>query len=130
MLTAEAVAHARPAVAPPVRPVIVVGPDGLPRMRTSHRMVFDVLLGRHRAGWDDATDVELQAALERLHAPRRFDRAWIAGRVSEMKATGLLLESTAHRLSRDDVSGVKVRATYIPPGYRVPLAATASEDCY
>lgn len=130
MLTAEAVAHARPAVVPPGRPVIVVGPDGLPRMRMSHRLVFDVLLGRHRDGWFDVTDVELQAALERLHAPRRFDRAWIAGRVSEMKFSGLLLESTAHRLSRDDVSGVKVRATYIPPGYRVPVAATTSEDCY
>lgn len=116
--------------APAVPPVIVCGPDGLPRMRQSHRLVFDVLLGRHRDHWADVTDVELQAALERLHAPRRFDRAWIAGRVSEMKAAGLLLESHAHRLSRNDVSGVKVRATYIPPGYRVPLAATASEDCY
>lgn len=100
----------------PIRsaPVIVLGPDGLPRMRKSHRLVFDVALGRHRDGWRDVTDVELQAALERLHTPRRFDRAWIAGRVSEMKAFGLLLESTAHRLSRGDVSGVKVRATYIP----------------
>ena len=129
MLTSVSAPASAPRVAP-VPPVIVRGPDGLPRMRLSHRLVFDVLLGRHRDGWPDATDVELQAALERLHAPRRFDRAWIAGRVSEMKAFGLLLESTAHRLSRGDVSGVKVRATYIPPGYRSPVAATTSEDCY
>ena len=117
---------------------LVIGPDGTPRMCRSHRFVFDAILARHANGAQDVTDTELQAVLERLHAPRRFDRAWIAGRVSEMKRAGLLLESQAHRYSDAGPRGdgaVKVRATYVPQGFRgqsgrVIASAVAAGECY
>lgn len=118
---------------------LVIGPDGTPKMCPSHRLVFDALLARHANGAQDLTDTELQEVLERLHAPRRFDRAWIAGRVSEMKRAGLLLESQAHRYSDAGPRGdgaVKVRATYVPPAFRgghsgrVIASAVAAVECY
>lgn len=108
-----------------------VGADGVPKMSPSHRLVFDVIIGRHRAGWPDVCDEELQQALERLHQPRRFDRNWISGRVAEMKARGLLLESPGHRLPRDARDGAaRVRACYVPVGYRTAHAAVVAEGCY
>lgn len=108
-----------------------VAADGVPKMRASHRLVFDVIIGRHRAGWPDVCDEELQQALERLHQPRRFDRSWISGRISEMKALGILLESPGHRLPRDARDGAaRVRACYVPMGYRCAPAAVVAEGCY
>jgi hypothetical protein len=71
---------------PPVIASPAPGGDGPARMRPSHQMIFEVLLARQRAGERDTTDAEIQEALERLHAPRRFDRAWIAGRISAGEA--------------------------------------------
>lgn len=119
-------------------------PDVARKLAPSHQLVFDVLLARHANGHDDVTDSEIQEALERLHAPRRFDRAWISGRVSEMKHAGVLLESVAkrHDAHTQHIGAGKVRATYIPPGARgvgaggvagcviASAAAGAGEGCY
>lgn len=103
---------------PPVIASPAASGAGPVRMRQSHRLIFEVLLARQRAGERDTTDAEIQEALERLHAPRRFDRAWIAGRISEMKAASpaLLLESAEkrHDAHTRAIDAGKVRATYIP----------------
>lgn len=103
---------------PPVIASPAPGGDGPARMRPSHRMIFEVLLARQRAGERDTTDAEIQEALERLHAPRRFDRAWIAGRISEMKAASpaLVLEAPEkrHDAHTRAIDGGVVRATHIP----------------
>ena len=100
------------------------GGDGPARMRPSHRMIFEVLLARQRAGARDTTDAEIQEALERLHAPRRFDRAWIAGRISEMKAASpaLVLEVPEKRQRRPHAGhrwGVVRPRTFRASGWRV-----------
>ncbi len=108
-----------------------VGAGKVPKMSPSHRLVFDVIVGRHLDGWPDVCDEELQQALERLHQPRRFDRNWISGRVAEMKALGLLLESPGRRLPRDARDGAaRVRACYVPVGYLTAPAAVVAEGCY
>lgn len=121
-------------------PVIASRPDVARKLAPSHQLVFDVLLARHANGQVDVTDSELQEALERLHAPRRFDRAWISGRVAEMKHAGVLLESAAkrHDAHTQHIGAGKVRATYIPPGARGAVtgrvigsaAAGVGEGCY
>mgnify|MGYP000845382742 FL=1 len=91
----------------------------------SQRMVFDVLIGLHANGHQDATDSEIQAALERLYAPRRFDRSWISGRIADMKSAQLVIESQAKRhdantrfIAGATGSAAKVRAVYVPNGLR------------
>lgn len=101
-------------------PVIAARADAPRKLARSHQLVFDVLLARHANGHTDVTDSEIQEVLERLYAPRRFDRAWISGRVAEMKHAGILLESVAkrHDAHTQHIGAGKVRATYIPPGAR------------
>lgn len=103
---------------------ISTAPD-VSHLSRSQQMVFDVLLGLHRNGHTDVTDSEIQAALERLYAPRRFDRSWISGRIADMKGAGIVLESQAKRHDANTRfsagatgSASKVRATYIPSGLR------------
>lgn len=91
----------------------------------SQRMVFDVLIGLHANGHQDATDSEIQSALERLYAPRRFDRSWISGRIADMKSAQLVIESQAKRhdantrfIAGATGSAAKVRAVYVPNGLR------------
>lgn len=107
------------------------------RLCRSHQLVFDVLDARRANGYADTTDFEIQEMLERLHAPRRFDRAWISGRISEMKALGVVLEATAkrHDAHTSHINSNKVRATYLPRlaavrGPSVIAAGAAREDCY
>lgn len=132
-------------------PDICTAPD-VAHLGRSQRMVFDVLLGLHRNGHRDVTDSEIQSALERLYAPRRFDRSWISGRIADMKAAGIVLESAAKRhdantrfIAGATGSAAKVRATYIPPGLRggvvarpgaagvrpdIGAASGSGDDCY
>jgi hypothetical protein len=85
-------------------------------------MVLDVLLARQRNGHADTTDAEIQELLEQIHAPRRFDRSWVSGRVADLKDAGLVLESAqkredAHtrRVGRQcGHEPYKVRAVYLP----------------
>jgi hypothetical protein len=91
----------------------------------SQRMVFDVLIGLHANGHQDATDSEIQASLERLYAPRRFDRSWISGRVADMKSAQVVIESQQKRhdantrfIAGATGSAAKVRAVYVPQGLR------------
>lgn len=91
----------------------------------SQRMVFDVLIGLHANGHQDATDSEIQSALERLYAPRRFDRSWISGRIADMRSAQLVIESQAKRhdantrfIAGATGSAAKVRAVYVPNGLR------------
>jgi len=109
------------------------------RLCKSHQLIFDVLDARRANRYPDTTDSEIQEMLERLHAPRRFDRAWISGRISEMKALGVVLESTAkrHDAHTRHINSNKVRATYLPrlDGVRGPSviatgAADGAGDCY
>lgn len=100
----------------------------------SQRMVFDVLVGLHANGQQDATDSEIQAALERLHAPRRFDRSWISGRIADMKSAQVVIESQVKRhdantrsIAGATGSAAKVRGVYVPNGLRPGRPRLASD---
>ena len=91
------------------------------KVSPSKQMVLDVLYARQRHGHADTTDAEIQELLEQLHAPRRFDRSWVSGRVADLKEAGLVVESEhkrddAHtrRVARLAGHAAKVRAVYIP----------------
>ena len=102
------------------------------RLCNSHQLIFDVLDARRANRHPDTTDSEIQEMLERLHAPRRFDRAWISGRISELKALGVVLESQAkrHDAHTRQINSGKVRATYLPrlDGVRGPSVIAAGAD--
>ena len=116
------------------------------RLCNSHQLIFDVLDARRADSGskddddDDAKADELmqkmqkqgQEMLERLPAPRRFDRAWISGRISERKALGVVLESHTkrHDAHTRQINSSKVRATYLPrlDGVRGPSVIAAGAD--
>lgn len=93
-----------------------------PAICASHQKVLDALTARQRHGHTDTTDAEIQEMLEQIHAPRRFDRAWISGRISEMKERGLIEQSTERRVDAHSRlvartigrEPMAVRAVYIP----------------
>ncbi|MCD8514630.1 MAG: hypothetical protein LRY31_01050 [Burkholderiaceae bacterium] len=79
------------------------------KVSRSKQLVLDVLYARQRHGFSDTTDAEIQEMLEQLHAPRRFDRSWVSGRVAELKEAGLVVESE-HK--RQDAQTRRVAAMY------------------
>jgi hypothetical protein len=96
--------------------------DAPARVRPSHQLVLDVLLARQRHGHADTTDAEIQEMLERLHAPRRFERGWISARINEMKERGLVEQSRATRVDAQALLVARttgrepcaVRAVFLP----------------
>jgi hypothetical protein len=87
----------------------IESPAAAARVSNSKRLVLDVLYARQRHGHADTTDAEIQELLEQIHAPRRFDRSWVSGRVAELKECGLVVEST-HK--RQDSHTRRVAAIY------------------
>ncbi len=56
----------------------------------SQQMVLDVLEVRRRHGVDRMTAGEIREVLEQIHAPRRFDKGWVTGRLAELDASDLV----------------------------------------
>lgn len=68
-------------------------------IRPSHRMVLDVLIAAHRHNVDEMTASDIRERLEQLHAPRRFDKGWVTGRLDEMRDAGLVERSEERKLN-------------------------------
>ena len=66
------------AVAPPVK------------VPNAQQMVLDVLVVRKRHGVDRMTAGEIREVLEQIHAPRRFDKGWVTGRLAELQGSDLV----------------------------------------
>ena len=60
------------------------------KLPNSEQMVLDALVVRRRHGVDKVTAGELRVLLEQIHAPRRFDKGWVTGRLSELEDRGLV----------------------------------------
>ena len=56
----------------------------------SRQMVIDVLVVRKRHGVDKMTAGEIREVLEQIHAPRRFDKGWVTGRLAELLESGMV----------------------------------------
>lgn len=56
----------------------------------SRQMVIDVLVVRKRHGVDKMTAGEIREVLEQIHAPRRFDKGWVTGRLAELHESDLV----------------------------------------
>lgn len=56
----------------------------------SQQMVLDVLVVKRRHGVDKVTAGEVREMLEQIHAPRRFDKGWVTGRLAELEASDLV----------------------------------------
>lgn len=65
----------------------------------SQQMVLDILIASHRAHQKDKTRVkeltagEIRERLEAVHAPRRFDKGWVTGRLDELRSKGAVEQS-------------------------------------
>jgi len=68
-------------------------------LRPSHKMVLDILIARQRHGQAELTASEIREALEQIHAPRRFDKGWVTGRLDEMRDAGLVQQSEERKLN-------------------------------
>jgi len=101
---------------------LATAPESCTKVRRSHQLVIDVLLARQRHGHTDTTDAEIQAMLEQVHAPRRFERGWISARINEMKERGLVEQSRAPRVDAQALLVARttgrepcaVRAVFLP----------------
>lgn len=59
----------------------------------SQQMVLDVLIAAHRHNEDALTAGEIRERMERVHAPRRFDKGWVTGRLDELRDKGAVEQS-------------------------------------
>lgn len=59
----------------------------------SQQMVLDMLIAAHRKGRDALTAGEIREMLEAVHAPRRFDKGWVTGRLDELRSKGAVEQS-------------------------------------
>jgi hypothetical protein len=70
-------------------------PVEVPRSR---QMVLDVLEAKRRHGVDRMTAGEIREVLEAVHAPRRFDKGWVTGRLSELLESDLVACLDEHKV--------------------------------
>jgi hypothetical protein len=56
----------------------------------AQQMVLDALVVRKRHGVHAMTATEIRELLEEIHAPRRFDKGWVTGRLSDLKDSDLV----------------------------------------
>jgi hypothetical protein len=68
------------------------------KVPNSQQMVLDVLVAKRRHGIDTMTAGEIREVLELIHAPRRFDKGWVTGRLSELEASDLVAPLDEHRV--------------------------------
>ena len=59
----------------------------------SQQMVLDILIAGHRNGVPRMTAGDIRESLERVHAPRRFDKGWVTGRLDELRDKGAVEQS-------------------------------------
>ena len=65
----------------------------------SEQMVLDILIAAHRNGIAPLTAGDIRESLERVHAPRRFDKGWVTGRLDELRDKGAVEQSEERRMS-------------------------------
>ncbi len=65
----------------------------------SQQMVLDVLIAAHRNNRAPLTAGQISADLERIHAPRRFEKGWVTGRLSELREKGVAEQSEEVRFN-------------------------------
>jgi hypothetical protein len=59
----------------------------------SQQKVLDVLIAAHRNNVGPLTAGDIRERLELLHAPRRFDKGWVTGRLDELRDRGAVEKS-------------------------------------
>ena len=64
----------------------------------SQQMVLDAMLVRRRHGVHQVTAGEIRELLEQIHAPRRFDKGWVTGRLAELSASDLVVQLDEQRV--------------------------------
>lgn len=65
----------------------------------SQQMVLDVLIAAHRNKIAPLTAGDIRERLELLHAPRRFDKGWVTGRLDELRDKGAVEQSEERRFN-------------------------------
>lgn len=65
----------------------------------SQQMVLDVLIAAHRNNAAPLTAGEMRERLEAVHAPRRFDKGWVTGRLDELRDKGAVEQSEELRFN-------------------------------
>lgn len=63
------------------------------RPSRSQQMVLDILIAAHRNHSAPLTAGEIRERLESVHAPRRFDKGWVTGRLDELRDKGAVDQS-------------------------------------
>ena len=59
----------------------------------SQQMVLDILIAAHRNRIAPLTAGEIRERMELVHAPRRFDKGWVTGRLDELRDKGAVEQS-------------------------------------
>lgn len=65
----------------------------------SQQMVLDVLIAAHNNRRAPLTAGQIRDDLERIHAPRRFDKGWVTGRLDELRDKGAAEQSDELRFN-------------------------------
>ena len=65
----------------------------------SQQMVLDVLIAAHRNSRAPLTAGQIRDDLERINAPRRFDKGWVTGRLDELRDKGAVERSEELRFN-------------------------------
>jgi hypothetical protein len=68
------------------------------RIAPSEQLVLDVLIAKRRHGVREVTAGEMREMLEQIHAPRRFDKGWVTGRLDPLLKKGLVAKTGDARL--------------------------------
>ena len=68
------------------------------RPNPSQQKVLDVLIAAERNRVGPLTAADIRETLERIHAPRRFDKGWVTGRLDELRDKGVVDKSDETRL--------------------------------
>ena len=63
----------------------------------NQQMVLDVLIAAHKNRTAPLTAGDIRERLERVHAPRRFDKGWVTGRLDELRDKGVVEQSEERR---------------------------------
>lgn len=78
----------------------------------SQQMVLDVLIAAQKNRLPQPTAGDIRESLERIHAPRRFDKGWVTARLDELHDKGVVEQSEDRRLN--PVTGKRSHTWFIP----------------
>jgi hypothetical protein len=73
--------------------------EQLAKPSRSQQMVLDVLIAAHNNRTGALTAGDIRERLERIHAPRRFDKGWVTGRLDELRDKGAVEQSEETRFN-------------------------------